>query len=111
MIESKDKKIETLSPAEVEEISSRSIRGCDKWYRMCAGISSKLEKYEDGIMYLRIENTEIKFPSNSDTAVKFACEWIKWNEELKNAKGFVVLFYQMRSKESVNVFSGLFQIR
>lgn len=97
MTESKDENIETLSLAEVEEISSRSIKACDKWYRMCAGISSKLEKYEDGIMYLRIENTETKFYSNGDTAVKFAREWMRWNEELKNTTGFVVTFYKVES--------------
>ena len=108
MEDDRDKNVETLSLAEVEKISSRSIREFDKWYRMCAGISSRLEKYEDGIIYLRIENTEKKFPSNSDTAIKFACEWVKWNKELKSAKGFVVVFYEMRLKELVYTFSELF---
>ena len=88
---------ETLSVSEVEKISSWSIKNFDKWNRMCAGISSRLERYENGIIYLRIENTEKKFPSNNDIAVKFSREWVKWNEELKDAKGSVVSFYKTRS--------------
>ena len=58
----------TLSRNEVRRISSRAIRGYDKWHRMWAGIASELERYEENIMYLRIENTEKTWPSNHQTA-------------------------------------------
>ena len=84
---------ESLSQVEVKEIASRYIRGFDKWYRMYAGIASNLERYESGIMYLRIENTEEIKPSNYETAVEFARKWMECNAELKDAKEFVVSFY------------------
>lgn len=84
----------TLSKKEVQRISSRSIRGCDKFHRMYMGIASELERYEQGIMYLRVENTEKTWPSNFETAVKFSHMWLNWNEELTYARGFVVSFYK-----------------
>lgn len=83
-----------LSDSEIKEISSRYIRGCDKWYRMYAGIASDLERYENGIIHLRIKNTENKFSSNYETAIRFARDWFNGNAELKDAKGFVVSFYK-----------------
>ncbi|MDO8566113.1 MAG: hypothetical protein Q7S04_02950 [Candidatus Moranbacteria bacterium] len=84
---------ESLSQVKVKEVASRYISGCDKWYRMYAGIASNLERYESGIMYLRIENTEKTKPSSYETAVEFARKWVGYNAELKDAKGFVVSFY------------------
>lgn len=92
LFKSMTKKI-TLSQDEVERISSKSIRGYDKWFRIYAGIASELERYENNILYLRIANTEKIWPSCYETAEKFACKWRNWNEELSNAEGFVVSFY------------------
>ncbi|MEK7568040.1 MAG: hypothetical protein AAB498_00155 [Patescibacteria group bacterium] len=86
----------TLSDSEVKQISSTSIRGWDKWNRMYAGIASNLEKYENDIIYLRIENTEKTFPSSYETAIRFTHSWINGNEELRQAKGFVVSFYKCK---------------
>lgn len=83
----------SLPEIKIKEISSRYILGYDKWYRMCAGISSDLERYEDGIIYLRIKNTEKINPSNDETAAHCALNWRRCNKELREAKGFVVLFY------------------
>jgi len=91
----------TLSRNEVRRISSRAIRGYDKWHRMWAGIASELERYEENIMYLRIENTEKTWPSNHQTAEKFARMWSNWNEGLTHAEGFVVSFYKVGTTGSV----------
>lgn len=85
----------TLSKEDVQKISSRSIRGYDKFHRMYMGIASELERYEDYVIYLRIENTEKTWLSNYQTAEKFAHMWKNWNEELTHAEGFVVSFYKV----------------
>ena len=89
-----NKNTKTLSDSEVKQISSRSVSGWDKLHRMYAGIASNLEKYENDIIYLRIENTEKKFPSSYETAIRFTHSWINANNELRQAKGFVVAFYK-----------------
>ena len=85
--------INTLSHKETTELSEKHIRGFDKWYRMCAGISSQLERYTDGIIYLKIKNTERCMPSDINTARKLADCWKDNNQELKNAQAFVAIFY------------------
>lgn len=85
--------IYTLSESEVKEVCSRHIRVSDKWYRMCAGLASDLERYENGIIYLKIKNTEKQHVSNYKTALQFVQHWINGNKELRQAKGFVVTFY------------------
>lgn len=92
-----DESTSSLPESLVREISSRHISGHDKYYRMFAGCASNLERYENGIIYLRTENTETEKPSNLATAAQFAGEWMRGNKELKNAKGFVVSFYKTKS--------------
>lgn len=87
----------TLSKSDIERIDSCFVRGVDKWIRMYAGMSSNLEKYENDIIYLRIENTEKHFPSNYETAIKRVKTWIEFNKELCDAKEFVVSFYNTKS--------------
>lgn len=84
----------SLSESEVQSISSRYVSGVDKFHRMFGGIASNLERYENDIIYLRIENTEKKSPSTYETAVQFTHSWINGNKELRQAKGFVVSFYK-----------------
>jgi len=91
------KKTSSLSQSKVKEISLRTIKGYDKWFRMMQGVASTLERYEEGIMYLRIENTETAIPSNYDTAIEFSRKWLEWNKELRHAKGFIVLYYKTKS--------------
>lgn len=126
----------TISKLNVKEITSRHISNVDKFYRMYAGLASNLERYENGILYLRIENTENKLPSNYKTALQISNDWLKMNKELSQAKGFIVSFYSTKStgfvfnqidlkdenkiktvveelksiskKELINIFSGLF---
>lgn len=52
------KNTQTLPESKVKEISLRYISGVDKWRRMYAGMASSLERYENGIIYLKVENTE-----------------------------------------------------
>jgi hypothetical protein len=87
----------TLSESDVKQISSNHIHGVDKLNRMFAGIASELERYENGIIYLKIENTEKHLPSNYKTALQFVECWIGGNKELRQAKGFVVVFYKTQS--------------
>jgi hypothetical protein len=92
-----NKNYNSLDSSETERISSRYIHGFDKTFRMWSGIGSRLERYEDDVLYLRIDNTEKYLPSNDVTALQFASNWKKHNEELENAKAFVVLFYKTKS--------------
>jgi len=94
---SEQKNTTSLSASEVEKISYKTSRVLD-YYREYKkeGISSHLDRYEDGVIYLKIVNNESTFPSNYDTALKFAMEWKSINQEtLGYAKGFVVLFSQV----------------
>jgi len=83
-----------MEETEIREIADRYIRGIDKFPRMFAGCASNLERYEDGIIYLRIENTEKRFPSSHERALQYAHDWVRFNEELKDAKGFVVTMFK-----------------
>ena len=85
---------QTLSKSKVKEISSRYINGVDKFRRMYAGMASSLERYENDIIYLKIENTEKRLPSNYETALSLVNCWMRFNKELSQAKGFVVSFYR-----------------
>ena len=87
----------TLTEAEVSAIASRYIKNIDKMYRMYAGISSSLKSYNNGIITLEIHNSEKKKPSDFNTAIEFALKWACLNKELKEAEGFVVLFYKTGS--------------
>ncbi|MBU0706308.1 hypothetical protein KJ657_03460 [Patescibacteria group bacterium] len=86
-----------MNEAELKALSQEHIRHADKWYRMCAGLSSDLQRYEDGILYLEIHNTERQLPSDYATALKMARSWINGNKELSDAKGFVAVFYKTKS--------------
>jgi len=97
----------TLSKSEVDKIDSSYVRGVDKLRRMFAGMASNLEKYENDIIYLRIENTEKQFPSNYETALNIAKSWVGGNKELRDAKGFVVSFYSTQSTGFVFNFEDL----
>ena len=83
-----------MEETEIREIADRYIRGIDKFPRMFAGCASRLERYENGIIYLRIENTERAWPSNYDLAIQKAHNWVRGNVELKDAKGFVVTMFK-----------------
>jgi hypothetical protein len=84
----------TLTEAEVSAIVDRYIKGYDKFNRMYAGISSNLKSYNKGIITLEIHNSEKKLPSDFNTANNFALRWASFNDELKEAEGFVVSFYK-----------------
>lgn len=86
----------SLSREAVEEISSVAIHAYDKWRRMYAGISSNLEAYENGIMYLTIRNSEKRRLSNYYTAIDYVVDWRRWCAELRNAKGYVITFYKCK---------------
>lgn len=83
----------TLSQSEVKALSLSHIKGVDKWNRMLQGLASDLERYENGILYLKIDNTETKLSSSQKTAVEIAHTWVRFNDKLKGAKGFVAMFY------------------
>lgn len=84
----------TLSKSEVNKINKRYIRGVDKFRRMFVGLSSNLKKYEDGIIYIAIENMEKIKLSNFKTVEGVVESWIDCNGELKQAKGWVVFAYK-----------------
>ena len=97
----------TLTQEKIKEIRNHSVQNYDKWNRMCRGMGSELERCDDGILYLRIRNSEKFAPSTLAIARQFVESWISWNKELRDARGFVVLFYRIQTGELINIFSGL----
>jgi hypothetical protein len=81
-----------MTKKEVSAINDYYIRNMDKFWRMYAGVSSQLLFYRDGILYIEIQNSEKNILSTFNTAVAFANRWRDYNDELKNAQGFVVVF-------------------
>jgi hypothetical protein len=86
----------TLTVEEVEKIANEHIPTVDKLYRMFAETSSRLTRYEDGILYLKIKTTERKIPATPERALQFVSSWIYHNKELKGAIGYVVSFYKTK---------------
>jgi len=84
--------MENLTPAQIETINTFYIRNIDKFFRMFAGLSSRLNRYEDGVRYLGITNNHTHILSTRKTAVVFAYKWKNHNPELNKARGFVVVF-------------------
>ena len=84
-------------------INHRHIRRVDKFYRMYAGLSSQLVRFEDDIMYVEIMNTERHILSTFNTAVAFASRWREWNEELAPARGFVVVFKKAKKPTGFSI--------
>ena len=83
----------TLSDEEVKKIAKHYIHNYDKFYRMCAGVSTELVRYRDGIIYIEISNEQRSILSTHNTAICFAREYRDHIAELKAAKGFVVIFF------------------
>ena len=59
----------------IDIISNRHIRSYDKWYRMCAGLSSDLIDLDDGVLYLTIYKSNVWKKDDIVTARQFANEW------------------------------------
>jgi hypothetical protein len=83
----------TLSHEELEKIAHRYTHQVDKYSRMFAGLSTELVRYVDGIIYIEISNSQQNVLSTYNTAVAYAISYKKSNPELKEALGFVVIFY------------------
>jgi len=64
----------------------------DSLYKRFGGVSTSLEGYIDGILYLRITNRKHKIPPSYYTALRYAHSWKDFNPELKDALGFVTFF-------------------
>lgn len=93
-LNTKENNLATLSAVEISNVNSRHIRGMDKWNRMFLGWSSDLEKYEDGIIHIKVENTEKAGLPYFEKARNIVKTWVDCNDELKQAKGWVVYFYR-----------------
>ena len=74
----------------IDIISDRHISGYDKWYRMCAGLSSNLIDLDDGVLYLTIYKSNVWKKDDIVTARQFATEWKSNNPELKTARKYEV---------------------
>lgn len=83
----------TLSAEECKKVSIRNTPQSHKYKRMIVGFSSYLVNYVDGIIYLEISNNQTQIFSTYKTAVYFAQKYRDFNPELKDAVGFVVIFY------------------
>lgn len=79
---------------EAEELSAWNIRAWDKWYRMLAGIASRMERFQGGVIYLRIDNAETVHLSDAATALRFATQWRDHNVNLAGAVGYSVIFFR-----------------
>ena len=83
-----------LSRTEINKINESHIRGVDKWNRMHAGLATNLERYDNDIVHIKAENTEKVKLSNFETTEGIVKTWIQFNNELKQAKGWIVYFYK-----------------
>jgi len=84
--------MKNFTTAQIETINSFYIRNIDKYFRMFAGLSSRLTRYDEDVIYLEIVNNQTHLLSTYNTAVVFAYKWKNHNPELNDAKGFVVIF-------------------
>ena len=100
---SEQKNKTSLSKDEFNRIIARTCTELDQRYGRLSGISSSLERYENGVIYLKIVNMKTIFPSDYKTALKFAEEWRRFNsKELRCARGFVVLFADAELNQDVS---------
>lgn len=86
--------IDILSESDLERINLNYVLGVDKWHQMYCGIASHLDRYEKGIIYLNVKNTEKKYLSNYGIALMLIKLWVNNTKEISQAKGFVVSFYR-----------------
>lgn len=91
------KKISGLTKKEIKVLNYKSVKAFDKWHRMFCGCASSLDDYKNTVIYLRIENTQKKFPSNQESALKFVEMWKSYNPEtLGAATAYIVKFYHTK---------------
>jgi len=82
---------------DIQAISQSHVRRFDKWYRMCAGLSSDLVSYESGVIELEIRKSARWPKSPLVTARQLAEDWRRANPGLSDAVAFLVHIYEQRT--------------
>ena len=82
---------------DIKTISQRHVRRIDKFYRMCAGLSSELLSYESGVIELEIRKSTRWDKSPRETANQLAECWRSGNPELAGASRFLVHIYERKT--------------
>jgi hypothetical protein len=80
-----------LTEKEIETINHQ-YADVDELYKRFGGVSSSLEGYKNGILYLRVTNIKYKISPSYYTALRYAHSWKDFNPELQGAIGFVIFF-------------------
>ena len=80
----------------IDEINRKHLLRADMLYRVSFGLSSKLLKYHNGIIYLEVMFGK-KWPNNYyETAMELAYSWRDKNKELAKALGCKVYIIDCR---------------
>jgi len=81
------------TPRNLEEINEQHIRSVDKFFRMCAGVASKLTGFRAGFLYLDVRvDDRLRVPV--ETIVRnIAASW-RQEKELNGARGYSAVIYQ-----------------
>ncbi|MBK8548916.1 MAG: hypothetical protein IPL63_16675 [Saprospiraceae bacterium] len=76
---------------DIQKINKRHYIATDMYYRISLGLSSKLLKYENGIIYLEITLSKKWTKNYNATAAELAYSWKSSHPELCKALGCKVL--------------------
>lgn len=85
---------------DIQKINKRHYIATDMYYRISLGLSSKLLKYENGIIYLEITLTRKWTKNYNATAAELAYSWKSSHPELCKALGCKVFIVDLR--EDIN---------
>jgi hypothetical protein len=77
---------------DLESINNRYVLAYDKWYRMCAGLATRLEDYENKTLHLKISVQPKWMKDPVTTSRLMAGKWRKYIPELKHAQHYRVCY-------------------
>lgn len=80
----------------IEEINKNHLLKADMLYRVSYGLSSRLVRYRNGIIYLEVMFGNKWHKDYNDTCVEIAQCWMKSNRELEHAIGCKVYIIDAR---------------
>ncbi|MBK6363783.1 MAG: hypothetical protein IPN49_08050 [Saprospiraceae bacterium] len=81
---------------DIQKINKRHYIATDMYYRISLGLSSKLLKYENGIIYLEITLSKKWTKNYNATAAELAYSWKSSHPELCKALGCKVFIIDLR---------------
>lgn len=85
-----------LSKQEVSEINSKHLHSVDKFYRMHAGVGSKLLSVKNDTLTLEIDVNDkwLAKKTLEQTSIQFLKSWKDFNKELQKCNYYIVNIYK-----------------